>query len=95
NLLGPRDTVAVRVPADPWAQQLAAHFGPLTATTAAPWDGKPPKTVGEAQAQLGNRADLYLDAGALPGTLSTIVDATGTEARVIRPGAIPEIDLVE
>lgn len=95
NLHGGRDTVGVRVPAQPHALELLGYFGPLTATSATLAGGPEPRTVAEARGQFGHGVDLYLDAGPLPGGVSTLVDATGPEARVIRGGAIPENDLVE
>jgi tRNA A37 threonylcarbamoyladenosine synthetase subunit TsaC/SUA5/YrdC len=38
---------------------------------------------------LGDSVDVYLDAGATPGTVaSTIIDATGDELVVVRQGVI-------
>lgn len=86
---GGGDTVAVRVPANDFARALASHFGPLTATSAN-LSGRPaPRTVAEAEAQLAGAVALFVDGGALPGVPSTLVDATGDIARVIREGAVP------
>lgn len=86
NLLAGGDTVAVRVPDAPWALALAEHFGPVTATSANRHGEPAARSAWEAETVPG--LDLVVDGGTLPGTASTIVDATGTEPRVIRPGAL-------
>lgn len=45
-------------------------------------------TVTEAQAALGETISLYIDAGPLSETLSTVIDATGTHLRMVRQGAL-------
>jgi tRNA A37 threonylcarbamoyladenosine synthetase subunit TsaC/SUA5/YrdC len=46
--------------------------------------------VHESAGQLGESVACYLDGGQTPGHVaSTIVDATGDVARVVRAGAIP------
>ncbi|HDS58754.1 MAG TPA: threonylcarbamoyl-AMP synthase [Thermoplasmatales archaeon] len=86
-VVSPR-TVAVRVPDHPVARCLLSRTGPLTATSANLHRGPLPATVEGAREQLGAGVDLYVDGGLLPGTPSTIVDATG-EVQVLREGAIP------
>ncbi|HVL49763.1 MAG TPA: L-threonylcarbamoyladenylate synthase [Candidatus Thermoplasmatota archaeon] len=81
-------TVAVRVPANAFARALAAHFGPFTVTSANVHKRPPARTIDEAVAQLGDRVALYVDDGPLPGTASTMVDATGASVKVIREGAV-------
>ncbi|MHB8604931.1 MAG: L-threonylcarbamoyladenylate synthase [Thermoplasmatota archaeon] len=88
-LLGGRDTVAVRVPANEFARALAAHFGPVTATSANVHRRESPRRVAEARAEIEEHVVLYVDGGELPGTASTMVDATGTTPRIVREGAIP------
>lgn len=85
NLLGGLDTVAVRVPDAPWARDLARRFGPVTATSAN-LHGMPPAAAADDAALPG--VDLVVDGGRLPGTPSTIVDATGSEPKVLRAGAV-------
>lgn len=86
-------TVAVRVVAQPFAQALAAHFGPVTATSANIHGAPSPATCDAAREQLGSRAQLYVDAGMLAGVASTIVDATGDEPKVLRVGAVAAASL--
>lgn len=83
------NTVAIRVPRHPVALLLAKQFGPLTATSANLHGRPPPVECGEAQEQLGESVDLYVDAGPCPiGKESTIVDFSEGEPKVIREGAV-------
>jgi L-threonylcarbamoyladenylate synthase len=46
-------------------------------------------TAGEALGQLGDSVSVYLDGGPREGGVaSTIVDLTGNQPRLLRPGAI-------
>ena len=46
-------------------------------------------TARDAEAQLGERVAVYLDAGPVPlGVASTIVDVTGAVPRIVRTGAL-------
>ncbi len=85
-----RGTVAVRMPLHPVALELLAETGPL-AVSSANFSGSPPaRDVEEAQAQLGDAVEIYLDAGPCgDGPASTIVDLTGEVPRVLRAGAVP------
>ena len=82
-------TIAIRIPNHAVALLLAKRFGPITATSANV-HGKPsPVEAWQAEEQLGDAVDLYLDAGPCPvGRESTVVDLTGAEPRVIREGAV-------
>lgn len=90
-----RGTVAVRMPAQRVALELLEETGPL-AVSSANLTGMPAATTAEgALEMLGDRVDVYLDAGASEGGVaSTIIDATalvgGSErvVRVLREGAI-------
>lgn len=84
-----RETVAVRVPDQPFARELARQFGPLALVAAGPHGQSAAATVDAARAGLGSSVQLYVDAGELPGTVSTVVDATGAQPRVLREGALP------
>jgi len=89
SVVSEKNTIAIRVPKHPVALFLAKQFGPVTASSANVHGKEPPVEASEAQAQLGERVDLYLDAGPCPvGKESTIVDLTGAEPRIIREGAV-------
>lgn len=82
-------TVAVRMPDHPAALALLRRTGPL-AVSSANRTGEPAAlTAAEAERQLGESVQVYLDGGPVPGGVaSTIVDATDG-LRVVRTGAIP------
>ncbi len=74
-------TVALRMPDDRIALELLAETGPL-AVSSANRTGQPAATdVADAETQLGDSIEVYLDDGPTPGPLpSTIVDATALAA---------------
>ncbi len=82
-------TVALRVPDHPVALALLGRTGPL-AVSSANLTGRPAAVrVEDAEAQLGDSVQVYLDGGQAPGQVSsTIVDATGDRLRVVRYGAL-------
>ncbi len=89
-LVNRQGLIGIRVPDHPIPRLLAKAYGPVT-TTSANRHGQPsPTTCGEAQDQLGDAVDLYIDAGPSPlGTESSVVDLSGPKAKVLRQGALP------
>jgi L-threonylcarbamoyladenylate synthase len=89
-LTGGRPTIGVRVPDHPAPRALAAALGPLP-TTSANLSGEPEAgDAAEIERVFGGAIDLILDGGpARGGPASTVVDASGTEPRILREGAIP------
>jgi L-threonylcarbamoyladenylate synthase len=87
---GGQDTVGLRVPSHPVAQDLLAAFGGGIAAPSANRFGHVSTTTAAHVAQeLGNRVDYVLDGGASKiGIESTIVDATGNHPVLLRPGHI-------
>lgn len=83
-------TVAIRLPAHPVARALLAAFGgPLAAPSANPSGRLSPVSVPHVRAGLGNRIDAVLDGGdCAVGLESTILDASGTVPRLLRPGGL-------
>lgn len=83
-------TVAVRVPANEIARAICAGCDrPITATSANVSGDAATADPDVVERTLGDRLDMLLDAGPTPGgDPSTIVDATQTEPRLIRGGAI-------
>lgn len=96
-LTGGASTIGLRLPDHPAPRALAAALGPLP-TTSANVSGLPEaRDAEEIVAQLGASLALVLDGGPAPGgPPSTVVDASGARARILRPGAIPaaEIEMV-
>jgi L-threonylcarbamoyladenylate synthase len=88
---GGTGTIAVRVPDHPAARQFAGYVGFPIISTSANRSGDP--AVGTADAVvagIGDLLDLVLDGGSTPGAApSTIVDARGPLAVLIRAGAVP------
>lgn len=89
-----RGTVAVRMPDDEVALAILERTGPL-AVSSANLSGRPAAVdADEAEAMLGDRVEVIVDAGRSPGDpasqgrASTIVDCTGTQGRILRAGAL-------
>jgi L-threonylcarbamoyladenylate synthase len=84
-------TVAVRMPLDEVALAVVRAVGPLAITAAAKAGGPLPTTVADAQTQLGEEVDLYLDGGERPGGgTSTIVDLSRGAPQILRSGVLPD-----
>lgn len=82
--------IALRIPDHPIPRLLAKAIGPLTATSANRHGRPAPATFQDAQKELGDRVDLYIDGGATPlGGESTVVDLSGPRPRILRQGARP------
>ncbi len=84
------DTIAVRVPAHEVAQRILVAFGkPVVAPSANRSGHVSPTTAAHVLADLRNRIDLIVNAGATPvGVESTIVACIG-EPVLLRPGGLP------
>jgi tRNA threonylcarbamoyl adenosine modification protein (Sua5/YciO/YrdC/YwlC family) len=76
-------TIAVRVPALGWLQELLERTGPL-ASTSANRSGEPPLVDPKSVSFPG--IETVIDTGPQKGKASTIVDFTGDEPRFIREG---------
>jgi len=87
---GGGDTVGVRVPDQPLALALLRAFGGGIAAPSANRFGRvSPTTADDVRADLGDDVDLVLDDGPCTvGVESTIVDCTGDELAILRPGGI-------
>jgi L-threonylcarbamoyladenylate synthase len=91
---GGQDTVGLRVPAHPLMQQVLAEFGGAVAAPSANRFGQiSPTTAAHVLAELDGVldpvTDRILDGGpCLVGVESTIVDATGGQPRILRPGKV-------
>ncbi|MEJ7764608.1 MAG: L-threonylcarbamoyladenylate synthase [Acidimicrobiales bacterium] len=87
---GGKPTLAVRSPAHPVAQALLEAFGGGIAAPSANRFGRvSPTTAADVRADLGDDVDLVLDGGPCRvGVESTIVDCTGDQVVVLRPGGV-------
>jgi L-threonylcarbamoyladenylate synthase len=83
-------TVGIRIPNSHLALEILAALGhPMTGTSANRSGGGDPMTVADVVRGLGNRCDLILDGGRVPGGIaSTVLDCTELPFRIIREGAI-------
>ena len=86
-----RDTVAVRMPAHPVARALIAAAGvPVGAPSANTFTRPSATTAAHVLEDLDGRIDLVLDGGPTTiGLESTVLDLTGSEPLVLRPGGVP------
>lgn len=84
-------TIAVRLSGSPWARKLSSELvSPITSTSANPSGQKSPVTAEDAARYFKGSVGLIIDGGMLKGTTgSTIVDASGSELKLIREGEIP------
>jgi L-threonylcarbamoyladenylate synthase len=100
-ITGSQDTVGLRCPAHPWAQALLRAFGGAVVAPSANRYGRiSPTRATHVSADLGLRpegaVDLVLDGGPCPvGIESTIVDLSGPQPRLLRPGAVSVAQLEE
>jgi L-threonylcarbamoyladenylate synthase len=94
-ITGGQETVALRVPAHPIMRQVLTAFGGGIAAPSANRFGRVSPTRAEhVRADLGEAVDLIVDAGPCPiGIESTIVDVSGDQPGLLRPGAISPEEL--
>lgn len=87
---GGQDTIALRAPSHPVARTLLARFGGGVAAPSANRYGRVSATTAEhVRRELGDTIDCVLDGGATEvGIESTIVDLSGAQPSVLRPGMI-------
>jgi len=90
-------TVGLRWPSHPFLQAVIRECGfPLAAPSANPSDRLSPTTADHVLAGLGDRIPLIVDAGPCAvGIESTVVDVTGTQPRILRPGVISSAQVSE
>jgi len=97
--VGGRPTVGLRMPDHPMALALLRRFaeigsGAVAAPSANRFGGVSPTTVQHVIDDLGDVVDVILDGGPCRvGVESTIVDATGPEPELLRPGGISTVEL--
>ena len=87
-------TVGLRCPDHAGVLALCQAAGPL-ATTSANLHGQPTLTTAASVADtFGDSVAVLLDGGTCAGSPSTVVDCTGTQARLLREGRIPWAEVV-
>ncbi|MCR4842057.1 MAG: threonylcarbamoyl-AMP synthase [Eubacterium sp.] len=92
---GGLDTVAIRMPNHPVALELIRRSGGYIAAPSANVSGRPsPTTAQHVVEDMDGRIPAIIDAGPVGiGIESTIVDLTGEEVQILRPGYITPDDL--
>ena len=87
---GGQDTVAIRVPAHPMAQQLLTAFGGgIAAPSANRYGHVSPTRAEHVRDELGDAVRIVLDGGECTvGIESTIVSCIDGHVRLLRPGSI-------
>jgi L-threonylcarbamoyladenylate synthase len=85
-------TVAVRLPDHDAARRLIAlSSGAVAAPSANPFGYLSPTRAEHVAAMLGEKIEIILDGGpARFGLESTVLDMTGNQPRILRPGAVPK-----
>ncbi len=96
-ITGGQDTVGLRVPSHPVAQDLLGTFGKAVAAPSANRFGRISPTRAEhVVSELGNSVELILDGGLCTvGLESTILDLSRETPALLRPGAITPKMLAE
>lgn len=89
---GGLDTVAIRFPSHSVARRLIEAAGGFVAAPSANASGRPSPTMAEYVAEdMNGRIDMILDGGAVGiGLESTIVDVSGPEPIILRPGYVTQ-----
>jgi L-threonylcarbamoyladenylate synthase len=87
---GGQDTVGLRVPDHPLALQLLREFdGGIAAPSANHFGHVSPTTATHVREELGSAVSMILDGGPCAvGIESTILDLSGSEPRILRPGML-------
>ena len=87
---GGQDTVAIRVPGHPMAQQLLTAFGGgIAAPSANRYGHLSPTRAEHVRDELGDAVKIVLDGGECQlGVESTIVSCVDGQVRLLRPGAV-------
>jgi L-threonylcarbamoyladenylate synthase len=84
------ETIGVRIPdLPPEAKAVLDGFGAVAMTSANVHGGPDPARLEDIPEEIFRAAAAIVDAGALPGTPSTVIDLTGPEPEVLREGAVP------
>ena len=95
SLAAPSKTVAVRIPDHPLALALLAALDePVTGSSANRQGQSAALRAADVHASFGDDVSVLPELGVLPnGEASTMLDWTGAEPRVIRPGALAPEDV--
>ncbi len=92
TITGNQGKVGLRYPSLPFLRLWLERLGAPIVSTSANLAGQPAPESGSRMEDLfGQRVDLFLDAGPLPGSVpSTVLDLCGKTPRIVRKGALDE-----
>jgi L-threonylcarbamoyladenylate synthase len=96
EVTGGQDTVGLRCPAHPLARELLQRFGGgLAAPSANRFGHLSPTRAQHVRDEFADAVPIVLDGGdSAIGIESTIVDLSGSEPRILRPGGISRAQIV-
>jgi tRNA threonylcarbamoyl adenosine modification protein (Sua5/YciO/YrdC/YwlC family) len=87
------DAIGIRVPDLPASSRTVLERVGAVAATSANLHGQPdPARLDDVAEEIRAGVAALVDAGALPGTPSTVVDLTDRQPRVLREGAVPSAE---
>jgi len=87
--------IGIRVPElEGPGRDVLDQVGVVVATSANRPGEPDPRRLDEVPEEIRAAAGALVDAGALPGTPSTVVDLSGVEPRILREGAVPAADVM-
>jgi L-threonylcarbamoyladenylate synthase len=97
EVTGGQNTIALRVPNHPVALSVLQAFGGgIAAPSANRFCRISPTLASHVEEELGDKVDMILDGGACQvGLESTIVDLSGEQPRLLRPGQISKSEIEE
>ena len=82
------ESLAVRIPCDPWLLELLKQTGPLL-TSSANLPGNPPATtINQAKDYFGDKVTWYEDGGQVMREPSTIIKIVNDSVEIVRQGAV-------
>lgn len=89
------DGFGIRISSSPLVAAIAARLDfPITATSANLSGGRTASTVNEIKRELGDAVELYLDGGRCRGIIPSTVVRVNGGVHVLRPGVIPEAEII-
>ncbi|MBI3485774.1 threonylcarbamoyl-AMP synthase [Candidatus Daviesbacteria bacterium] len=83
-----QNSLAFRNPKNKFLLDLIKEVGPVVSTSVNLAGQKPAETIKEALNYFGNQIDIYIDAGKISSTPSTIIEFKDRNFKVIREGVI-------
>lgn len=93
---GRPDTIGVRVPVlTGETREIVERARAVAATSANLAGGPDPRRLEDVPERIRSGSAVAIDAGALPGRPSTVIDLTASEPAVLREGAVPAAEVME